>query len=165
MVTGQHAQQRNRRRRNRTRGNSLLRSDDGNGHRAFRTNLRFACHFGDHRQYRIGHMAGSGYESKQVSHQRTEQRNPGRIAAQQFLRLPYHQVEPPGRLHTSCRRDDRYDHQHHIDRRRSRLQPEYESKDTQSDASHYTETDTAEACTEDDRDQNKKELQQHRRGG
>ena len=41
--------------------------------------------------------------------------------------------------------DDSDDHQHHVDRRGGRFEAEYESKDSQSQATQYAQTDTAEA--------------------
>lgn len=64
VISGQHTQQGHRSCRNRTGSNSLLGSNDGNPHRAFRTNTRFTSHFGNDRKYGIGHMPRSGKEGK-----------------------------------------------------------------------------------------------------
>ena len=70
-------------------------------------------------------------------------------------------VETAGGLHCGCGRDHGGDHQHHVDRWRCRFETEDKHEDREAYAAHHTETDAAEARTDYDGRENKKQLDQH----
>ena len=143
MISSQYTQQGHRSRRNRTGSNSLLGSNDGNPHRTFRTDTRFTSHFGNNRKYGIGHMPRSGKEGKEISHQRTQQRDALRMATQDFLRPFHHQIQSSGSLHATGSCNHCHNHQHHINRRSGGFKTKDKSKYGQPQASKDSQTDAA----------------------
>ena len=158
VEAGQQAEERHRSSRDRAGGNPLLGSNHGDTQRTFRTDFGLRSHFSNHGQNRVGHVARTCQEGERISHQRGDDGHLRRILAQHALGNLHHVVQTTCGLHTRSSRDDRGNHQHHIDGRSRGLEPENKGQHREANAPHHPETNPSQTGTDDDGNQYKQEL-------
>jgi len=135
-----------------------LRGNDRHGQRAFRTDTVTTRDLGNHRQYRIGNVPGTGEDGEDIGDGRRHEGDVFRVLAQQFGGCLDHQVQTAGGLHRGRRRNHRHHHQHNVNRRAGRLQTKTKRQNGETQTTEYTKPDTARLRAEQNTDQHDDEL-------
>ena len=150
VIAGQKSQESHGSSRDRASSNTLLGSNHGNTQRTFRTDFGFCSHFGNHREHRVSHMASTCQEGEEISDQRSKDSDMRRILTQELFRNLHHVIQATSSLHTRSSRDNRSNHEHHINGRSRRLKTENKGQYGEANAPHHPEADTSQAGTDDD---------------